>query len=99
TRVPLRALSILIGVQLACAALVLGPLGHLRPDIGALPLPWLLAVGALFAAAGPFLLARATLPGRGQVLPDATRAGRSTIAVAFGLVLVGLCATVDADGV
>jgi hypothetical protein len=99
TRVPLRTLVILVAVQLACAALVFGPLGHLRPDIHALPLPWVLAMGALLAAAGPFLLARATLPARGQVLPDPTRAGRSAIAVAFGLVLVGLVATVDADGV
>jgi hypothetical protein len=99
TRVPLRALLVLIGVQVVCAAVVLGSLGQLRPDIHALPLPWVVAMGLLFAVAGPFLLARATLPAPGQVLPDPARAGRSALAVAFGLVLLGLFATVDADGV
>src|SRR4051812_29578883 len=83
TRSPVRALLVLIAVQLACAAVVLGQLGHLRKDIHALPLPWVVAMAALFATASPYLLARACLPARGQVLPDPERAGRSAIAVAF----------------
>jgi hypothetical protein len=99
TRVPGRAWLLLVGVQLACAALVLLQLGHLRRDLHALPLAWVIAMGLVWAAAGPFLLGRAIVPSRGQVLPDGARAGRTAIAVALLLVLLGLVATVDAAGV
>jgi hypothetical protein len=98
TRVPVRAFVLLLAVLLICAAVTFSQLGT-RHDLGALPLAWVLAMGVIWFAAGPFVLARAVLPARGNVLPDAARAGRTAIVVAAGLVLLGLIATVDAAGV
>ena len=98
TRVPARAFWLLLAVAGLTVGLALLQFG-VRRDLAALPLAWVVVLGGLWAAAGPWLLARAVLPQPGQVLPDATRAGRSAVAVAAGLVLLGLLATVDAAGV
>lgn len=98
TRVPIRSFAVLLAVALLLAVGVVAALG-LRPDAAALPLPWLVGFGAVFAIAGPFLLARAILPPAGQVLPSPARAARSALVVAVGLVVLGLVATIDAPGV
>ena len=97
TRVPARAFAIVLAVGLVsvlAAVLQFGP----RSDLGALPPAWVIGMGLVWAIGGPFLVARATLPRAGSVLPDAGRAGRSAVAVALGLVFLGLVATVDAPG-
>ena len=98
TRVPLRGFLLLLALLLACAAVTFTQLGP-RRDLSALPLVWFLAMGVIWISAGPYLLARAVLPARGAVLPDAARAGRNALVVAAGLVVLGLVATVDAEGV
>lgn len=98
TRVPVRSFAFVAAVALLLAVGVVAFLG-LRRDAAALPLPWLVGFGAVFALAGPFLLARAILPPAGQVLPSPARAGRSALVVAVGLVVLGLVATIDAPGV
>lgn len=98
TRVPARAFAILVAFA---SALALWPILQAGPrqDLAALPMAWVLAMGAAFALTGPFLLARAVLPAKGSVLPEASRAGRTAIVVAVGLVLLGLVGTIDAPGV
>jgi hypothetical protein len=98
TRVPGRAFVVVVMVGLVAAAIGVGVAG-LRPDARGLPLWWLLGMGALWAVAAPFLMARAILPPPGSVLPDAVRAARSAAAVAIGMIVLGLFGSVDAPGV
>jgi len=74
-RVPLR--SFLIAVLGACAypawTLTASPL---RPDLGAVPITWTIAIGLLWLAGFCFPLALTVLPTKGHVLPDGARAFR-----------------------
>jgi Negative regulator of sigma F len=97
TRRPGRILAGLFALAAAIAFFVLWGSG-LRPDWQALPRPWLIGMVGVWAAAGPFLLALTVLPVRGNVLPDAGRAARAAIGVGLALVVLGLFATVDAEG-
>jgi Negative regulator of sigma F len=97
TRVPLR--SLLVVVAAACVypicAIALYPL---RRDLPALPSGWLVGVALVWLSGFVVPLAIAVLPPRGQVLPNATRAGRAAFLAATTLVLMGLLMTVDAPG-
>jgi hypothetical protein len=98
TRVPGRSFVAVLAVGLVSAGIAIGFAG-LRPDARALPLWWVVGMGALWAVAAPLLLARSIMPRPGQVLPDADRAGRSALVVALAMVLLGLFASRDAPGV
>lgn len=71
----------------------------LRRDLGALPVPWLIAVALAWLAGFVVPLTLALVPRSGQVLPDGARAGRAALLAALTLVLMGLVATRDAPGV
>jgi hypothetical protein len=94
TRVPARAALLLLasGVVFPVAALALRPL---RADLPFLPTWWVVLVAALWAGAALLSLASAVIPRRGEVLPDAGRAGRAAAVVAGGLVLLGLLGGVE----
>jgi hypothetical protein len=95
-RPPVTALLLgLICAGLAGGLLVLAPW---RQDLGALPVPWVVGMAVAWATGLGVLLLTATLPRRGEVLPDPARAGRTTLAVAGLLILLGLLVTVDAPG-
>jgi hypothetical protein len=97
TRVPARAALLLI---LAIAAipilfvLLVGP----RGDLNALPRAWVIGLALTWIAGALVPLLAATLPRRGNVLPDAGRAGVTATVVAAALLVLGLFATVDAPG-
>jgi hypothetical protein len=93
--------------RLAAAVLALAslgvPAGYLmiarwRTDLGALPMPWVVGMAVAWAIGLGAMLLTATLPRRGEVLPDTARAGRTTLAVTALLILLGLLVTVDAPG-
>jgi hypothetical protein len=97
TRVPARAVALLAMAGLAAAAA--GPLvAGLRRDLGALPAIWVVAAAAAWLAGLLAAVLAAAWPRRGEVLPDASRAARAAVAVAAGLMALGLFATVDAPG-
>jgi hypothetical protein len=98
TRVPARtvaALGLLLAAIPVAALLAFGP----RLDLAALPVAWVALVALAWAAGLAFTLLAAAWPPRGEVLPDTARAGRTALAVAAGLLLLGLGATIDAPGV
>jgi hypothetical protein len=98
TRVPARtALILVLGAVVIALATVLRV--GLRRDLPALPAGWVIAVAAAWAGGLLVVLLAATLPRRGEVLPDTGRAGRSALLVAAALLLLGLFGTVDAPGV
>src|SRR5262249_40795218 len=91
TRAPARALLLVLAASVAWGAAVLA-LRHLRRDLGALPLGWLLGVGAAWAAALAAPPAPPLLPRRRAVQPDAPRAlwaaaiaGAAAVGCAFAL--------------
>jgi hypothetical protein len=90
------ALVALVGLLLPVAVLARG---IFRPDLGALPLGWVLAAAALWATAFIAPLATALVPRRGDVLPapgDASRVGGVALA---GLFAFTLLATFQVPGV
>lgn len=97
TRVPVRALAVLFGVAAVHPLLALARHGT-RRDLAHLPIVWVLAMTVVWSLAVALLFARALLPRRGDVLPDASRAARTTVAVSAALIAIGLGATVDATG-
>jgi hypothetical protein len=73
---------------------------HLYPvrrDMGALPRWWLLVAGLLWAGMSLLLLARAILPRRGDVLPNAARAARTAAVSSLLLIAFGLAFTIDSS--
>jgi hypothetical protein len=98
TRVPLRSM-LLLGLAATAAVctylLVYGP----RRDLAALPRLWVIAIAMAWSVGVLGALIRATLPRKGDVLPDPARAGWTAGVVSAALLLLGLFATVDAPGV
>ena len=70
-----------------------------RRDLGALPLAWVIAAAALWAAAFTASLTAALVPRRGDVLPAAGRASRIAAAAMLIVAAFALFATADAPGV
>jgi hypothetical protein len=97
TRRPALAAALLALISLGVPAGFL-LVTRLRPDLEALPMPWVAGMAAAWAMGLLAMLLTATLPRRGEVLPDTARAGRITVAVTSMLILLGLFATVDAPG-
>jgi hypothetical protein len=97
TRVPARTLAIAVAAALAYPVSAIARHG-LRRDLGHLPLIWLIAMTLVWTLAVALLFVRALLPRRGDVLPDAARAARTTVTVCAALIAIGLGATVDAPG-
>jgi hypothetical protein len=97
TRVPGKSAAVLGAVL---AAIPVGALSYFGPrqDLGALPVAWVIVMAVLWTAALALALLSATLPPRGEVLPDTAKARRTTIVVAVALLLLGLLATVDVPG-
>jgi hypothetical protein len=96
-RAPRR--SLLIVALAACAypawALITRPF---RPDLAALPAPWVITAGALWLAGFILPLTCAVLPGTGQVVPDGKRAFRTACLTAVALIGVSLFVPVEAFG-
>jgi hypothetical protein len=91
---------------LALVALVglVGPVGVLahhryRPDLGALPLGWVIAAAVLWAAAFAASLTAALVPRRGDVLPAPGNASRVGSVALGGLLVFTLLATLQVPGV
>ena len=97
TRAPRRTLALLAlaGAGVVAAVLAVAPW---REDLPALPMAWVAAMALSWTLGWGRMLLVATLPRRGEVLPDTARAGRTTLAVTALLFLLGLFATVDAPG-
>jgi hypothetical protein len=70
-----------------------------RRDLGALPLAWVIAAAALWAAAFTASLTAALVPRRGDVLPAAGRASRIAAAAMLIVAAFALFATADAPGI
>jgi hypothetical protein len=96
TRVPWRALVVVLAAGLVwpIAAVV----RRTRADLPFLPVAWVVAMAVAWTVGVVAPLAAAVLPRRGEVLPDAGRAGRVAALCAALLMLLGLVATVDAPG-
>jgi hypothetical protein len=91
---------------LALVALVglLWPVGVLahhayRPDLGALPLGWVIAAAALWAGAFAASLTAALVPRRGDVLPAPGHASRVGAGALLALLAFTLAATLQVPGV
>lgn len=69
-----------------------------RRDLGSLPLAWVIAAAALWAAAFTASLTAALVPRRGDVLPAAGRASRIAAAAMLIVAAFALFASVDAPG-
>ena len=70
-----------------------------RPDLGALPVGWVIAAAALWAGAFALALTAALVPRRGDVLPAPGRASRAGGAALVGLLAFTALATVQVPGV
>lgn len=97
TRVPVRTAIALTVASLGLPALFLAVAG-LRDDLSALPMGWFAAMALAWGIGLLTMLLTATLPRRGEVLPDAARAARTTMGVTALLILLGLFVTLDAPG-
>jgi hypothetical protein len=91
---------------LALVALVgliwpIGVLAHhaYRPDLGALPLGWVIAAAALWATAFAASLTAALVPRRGDVLPAPGNASRVGAGALLALLVFTLVATLQVPGV
>jgi hypothetical protein len=98
TRTRFGALAAVALVGLIWPALVLA-LHAYRPDLGALPLGWVIAAAALWGAAFVLSLTAALVPRRGDVLPAPGRASRVGGVALGALFLFALAATVQVPGV
>ena len=72
--------------------------GHLRRDLRALPIVWLVAATALWALTAALSMAAALVPSRGAVLPTPSRASRVSAVAMAAVALFVLFATVDVPG-
>jgi hypothetical protein len=86
----------LVGLLLPVAVLAHGVY---RPDLGALPLGWVIAAGTLWATAFLVSLATALVPLRGDVLPAPGSASRVAWVALAGLLVFTLVATLQVPGV
>ena len=98
TRTRFGALAAVALVGLIWPALVLTRHAY-RPDLGALPLGWVIAAAALWGAAFVLSLTAALVPRRGDVLPAPGPASRVGGAALAGLFAFALAATVRVPGV
>ena len=98
TRTRFGALAAVALVGLIWPALVL-TLHAYRPDLGALPLGWVIAAAALWGAAFIMSLTAALVPRRGDVLPAPGPASRVGGVALGGLFAFALAASVQVPGV
>jgi hypothetical protein len=98
TRRRFGALAAVALVGLIWPALVLTVHAH-RPDLGALPLGWVIAAAALWGAAFVLSLTAALVPRRGDVLPAPGRASRVGGLALGGLFAFALAASVQVPGI
>ncbi len=98
TRGRFGALALVALLGLVGPAAVLAR-GVYRPDLGALPLGWVVAAAALWTAAFVLSLTAALVPRRGDVLPAPARASRIGGAALLGLLVFTLLATLQVPGV
>jgi hypothetical protein len=96
-RTPRRSLLMVAVAACAYPAWALTTL-PLRPDLAALPAPWVISAGALWLAGFILPLTFALLPGTGQVVPDGKRAFRAACLTAVALMGVSLFVRVEAFG-
>lgn len=96
TRFGALALVGLVGLLLPIGVLARG---FFRPDLGALPLGWVIAAAALWATAFVASLATALVPLRGDVLPAPGSASRVAGTALAGLLVFTLFATLQVPGV
>lgn len=87
---------LLLGLVWPAFTLLHGPL---RPDLGALPLCWVLAGAAIWGAALLTTLAAALVPRRGDVLPSAPQASRTAVIALLVLLAFSALGTVSVPGV
>lgn len=97
TRVPARAAVALTAACLVLPAVLLFS-GGLREDLPGLPFAWVAGMALAWLTGLLAMLLTATLPRRGEVLPDTARAARTTAFVTASLILLGLLVTADAPG-
>jgi hypothetical protein len=97
TRTRFGALGAVALVGLIWPALVLGFHAY-RPDLGALPVVWVIAAAALWGAAFVLSLTAALVPRRGDVLPAPGRASRVGGLALGGLLAFVLAASAQAPG-
>ena len=97
TRVPLRTLALITGVMILMPVVFL--LRGTRRDLAALPAAWVVGMAIAWTLGLLVSLLPAVLPRKGEVLPDAGRAARFAGFAGFGLMLLGLFATVNAPGI
>jgi len=98
TRTRFGALVVVAVVGLLLPLAVLAR-GLYRPDLGALPLGWVIAAAALWGTACVVSLATALVPLRGDVLPAPGSASRVAGVALAGLLVFTLFATVQVPGV
>jgi hypothetical protein len=98
TRARFGALALVALVGLIPPAAVLARHAY-RPDLGALPLGWVIAGAALWAGAFALALTAALVPRRGDVLPAPDRASRVGGAALALLLAFTVLATVQVPGV
>ena len=98
TRTRFGALGTVALVGLVGPALVLTHHAF-RPDLGALPLGWVIAAAALWGAAFVLSLTAALVPRRGDVLPAPGRASRVGGLALGGLFAFALAASLQVPGV
>ena len=98
TRARFGALAAVALAGLIWPALVLAHHAY-RPDLGALPLGWVIAAAALWGAAFVLSLNAALVPRRGDVLPALGRASRVGGVALGGLFAFELAASVQVPGV
>ncbi len=97
TRSRVGALAAVALLGLIWPALVLTHHAY-RPDLGALPLGWVIAAAGLWGAAFALSLTAALVPRRGDVLPAPGRASRVGGMALGGLFAFALAASVQAPG-
>jgi hypothetical protein len=96
-RSPRQAFAIIVLCAVLYPTYLLWRLGT-RADLPTQSVAWVVGTAVAWAAAAALLLVRAVLPPPGDVLPDATRVGRTARWTAAALVLLGLVATAEEPG-
>jgi hypothetical protein len=101
---PVRTRSRTGGFLLVLLAGVIWPVvtlasSPMRPDLGVLPLAWVIGGAALWGLGALATLAAALVPDRGEVLPSAARAARLGAASMLALLAFTALGTVSVPGV
>ena len=97
TRSRFGALALVAMAGLVTPAVVLAHHPY-RPDLASLPLAWVIAAAALWAAASVSALSAALVPRPGQVLPAPRHASRVAVRVLLALAAFVLAASVHVEG-